>query len=229
MARICKKIGFAILSFVLSLWVVMAGFFPAVLPNISAKASTALTYEQTNVMDDLKESTIDGEEFSLIKYGFNAFKDTEVLSFVEYCYSFYRNLQDNYGLYVYVYNPKGLNFDVNNELNTVQLAYGASTSTNYHKYPLKFLNCSTETNYERLFYKFKVVLTGDQRNEILETLNSSERIYRVSGVELVQAGKTNATEFSVGTTYHYSGYAAGYGSNADAENTLKCDSEQAEV
>ena len=58
MARICKKIGFAILSFVLSLWVVMAGLFPAVLPNISAKASTALTYEQTNVMDDLKESTI---------------------------------------------------------------------------------------------------------------------------------------------------------------------------
>ena len=228
MARICKKIGFAILSFVLSLWVVMAGFFPAVLP-VSAKASTVLTYEQTNVMDDLKESTIDGEEFSLTKYSFNAFKDTEVLSFVEYCYSFYRNLQDNYGLYVYVYNPKGLNFDVNNELNTVQLAYGASTSTNYHKYPLKFLNCSTETNYERLFYKFKVVLTGEQEKEILETLNSSERIYRVSGVELVQIGKTNATEFSVGTTYHYSGYAAGYGSNADAENTLKCDSEQAEV
>ena len=229
MARICKKIGFAILSFVLSLWVVMAGFFPAVLPNVSAKASTALTYEQTNVMDDLKESTIGGEEFSLIKYGFNAFRDTQVLSFVEYCYSFYQNLQDNYGLYVYVYNPKGLNFDVNNELNSIQLAYGASTSTSYHKYPLKFLNCSTETNYERLFYKFKVVLTGEQKKEILETLNSSERIYRVSGVELVQAGKTNATEFSVGTTYHYSGYAAGYGSNADAENTLKCDSEQAEV
>ena len=52
MARICKKIGFAILSFALSLWVVMAGFFPAVLPKVSAHASTALTYEQTDVMDD---------------------------------------------------------------------------------------------------------------------------------------------------------------------------------
>ena len=202
MARICRKIGFAILSFVLSLWVVMAGFFPAVLPSISAKASTVLTYEQTNVMDDLKESTIDGEPFNLTEYGFNAFKDTQVLSLVEYCYSFYRNMQDNYGLYLYLYNPKGLNFDVNHALNTVQLTYGASTSTSYHKYPLKFLNCSTDTNYERLFYKFKVVLTGEQKQEMLETLNSSERVYRISGVELVQIGKTNATEFSVGTTYH---------------------------
>ena len=229
MARICRKIGFAILSFVLSLWVVMAGFFPAVLPSISAKASTVLTYEQTNVMDDLKESTIDGEPFNLTEYGFNAFKDTQVLSLVEYCYSFYRNMQDNYGLYLYLYNPKGLNFDVNHALNTVQLTYGASTSTSYHKYPLKFLNCSTDANYERLFYKFKVVLTGEQKQEMLETLNSSERVYRISGVELVQIGKTNATEFSVGTTYHYSGYAAGYGSNADAGNTLVCNSEQAEV
>ncbi len=69
----------------------------------------------------------------------------------------------------------------------------------------------------------------EQKQEMLETLNSSERVYRISGVELVQIGKTNATEFSVGTTYHYSGYAAGYGSNAEAGNTLVCNSEQAEV
>ncbi|MBQ3220593.1 MAG: hypothetical protein IJB34_01375 [Clostridia bacterium] len=229
MARICRKISFAILSFALSLLVVIAGLFPAVLPSVSASASTALTYEQTDVMDDLKQSTIDGEPFSLKKYGFNAFKDTQVLSLVEYCYSFYRNKQDNYGLYIYLYNPKGLNFDVNNQLNCVQMTYGDSTSTNYTKYPIRLLNYSTETNYERLFYKFKVMLTGEQKREMLETLNSSERVYRISGIELVQVGKTNATEFSVGTTYHYSGYAAGYGSNPDAENTLICDSEQAEV
>ena len=104
MARICKRIGFAILSFALSLWVVMAGLFPAVLPKVSAQASTAVTYEQTDVMDDLKSSTIGGEPFDLKKYGFNAFKETQVLSLVEYCYSFYQNMQDNYGLYIYLYN-----------------------------------------------------------------------------------------------------------------------------
>ena len=229
MARICKRIGFAILSFALSLWVVMAGLFPAVLPKVSAQASTAVTYEQTDVMDDLKSSTIGGEPFDLKKYGFNAFKETQVLSLVEYCYSFYQNMQDNYGLYIYLYNPKGLNFDINSMLNGVQLCYGSSTSKNYQKYPLRFLSYSMEANYERLFYKFKVVLTSEQKKEILKELNSSERVYRISGIELVQQGKKNATEFSVGTTYNYSGYAAGYGSNADAPNTLKCSSEQAEV
>ena len=197
--------------------------------QVSAQASTALTFEQTDVMDDLKSSTIGGEEFDLKKYGFNAFKETQVLSLVEYCYSFYQNLQDNYGLYIYLYNPKGLNFEANHVLNSVQLCYGSSASTNYHKYPLRLLNYSTAANYERLFYKFKVVLTGEQKQEMLKELNSSERVYRISGIELVQKGKQNATEFSVGTSYHYSGYAAGYGSNADAPNTLKCESEQAEV
>ena len=151
MARICKRIGFAILSFALSLWVVMAGLFPAVLPKVSAQASTQLTYEQTNVMDDLKSSTIGGEEFSLKKYGFSSFKETQVLSLVEYCYSFYPTKQNNYGLYIYLYNPKGLDFDVSHTLNSVQMSYGSTTSTNYQKYRLQYLNCSTETNYERLF------------------------------------------------------------------------------
>lgn len=227
MRKIFKRILGGVISFALAVIAVVAGLFPA---TISVKAdTTALAYEQTNVMDDLKSSTINGEPFSLTKYSFNAFKDTEVLSLVEYSYSFYRNLQDNYGLYIYVYNPKGLNFDVNHELNSIQMAYGTSTSTNYHKYPLKFLSCSTESNYERLFYKFKIVLSAEQKQEILKTVNSSERIYRVSGVELMEMGKTNATEVSVGTTYHYSGYAAGYGSEPSAENTLTLKSEKAQV
>ena len=102
MTRIFKKIFYGIISFALALWVVIAGFFPAVLP-ISANADTVVAYEQTNVMDDLKQSTIEGKPFSLTDYSFNAFKETKVLSFVEYCYSFYENRQDSYGLYIYVY------------------------------------------------------------------------------------------------------------------------------
>ena len=229
MARICRRISFAILTFALSVLVVMAGLFPAVLPKVSANTSTVLAYEQTRVMDDLKSSTIDGEKFSLTKYAFNPFKETKVLSFVEYCYSFYQNLQDNYGLYVYLYNPKGLNFDINNSLNSIELCYGSSENTNYQKYPLRFLSYSTEANYERLFYKFKVELTSKQKSEILREVNSTERVYRISGIELVQKGETNATDFSVGTTYRYSGYSSGYGSNPNAGNTLTCSSEESEI
>lgn len=228
MRKIFKQMYFAVISFALTLLTVVAGIFPATI-SVSAQETNEITYEHTNVMDDLKGATVNGKEFSLLEYGFNAFKETQVLSFVEYCYSFYQNLQDNYGLYVYVYNPKGLRFVTESRLNQIQFAYGTNTSQNYGKYRLAFLNCSTETNYEGLFYKFKVMMTESQRQALMEGLNSTERIYRISGIELLEYGQTNATEFTVGTTYHYSGYAQGYGSDPTAENTLTCSSEQAEV
>ena len=228
MTRICNKIIFSIFSVLLSVWMLVAGIFPATV-SVSAATTTIISFEKTNVMDDLKSSTINGKSFDLMEYGFNSSKETQVLSFVEYCYSFYPEKQGNYGLYVYVYNPKGLKFDTESSLNKIQLAYGENTSTNYTKYPLKYLNCSIETNYEGLFYKFKVVLNDEQKNTILQKINSTERYYRVSGIELVISENVNATDYTVATTYKFSGYAAGHGSNENAESTLKVESEQAEV
>ena len=150
MARIGKKIIYALVSFVLSLMVVIAGIFPAVL-TVSAEETSKSVYEQTNVLDDLKKSTIGGQPFDLTQYNFDEKKETKVLSFVEYCYSFYSAKQDNYGLYIYVYNPQGLQFNKYSPLNQIQFSLGSSTNTNYTKYNLKYLNCSTETNYEGLF------------------------------------------------------------------------------
>ena len=228
MTRIGKKIFLCILSLALTLMVWVVGIFPTALP-IPAKATTVLSYEQTNVMDDLRNATIDGKPFSVTDYPFDEKKDTRVLSLVEYCYSFYEEKQGNYNLYVYVYNPKGLMFDVGSPLNGIQLSYALVTTANYKKYPLRFVNYSVEPNYERLFYKFKVVLSSQDKQDILSILNSSARTYRVSGIELLEKDKTNATEFTVGRTYTYSGYAAGYGSNPTAENTLSCKSEDMDV
>ena len=148
MRKILKGIFTAVISFALTLLTVVAGAIPATI-SVSAEESVA-TYEQTNVMDDLKGSTINGKEFSLTDYNFDAFKETKVLSFVEYCYSFYQNMQDNYGLYVYIYNPKGLKFIENSSLNQIQMAYVLQANQSYVKYPLLYLNSSTETNYEGL-------------------------------------------------------------------------------
>ena len=111
MARIAKKIIYAFFSFILSFLVVMAGIFPAVLPA-SAEETSKSVYEQTNVLDDLKKATVNGNPFDLTTYNFDERKPTQVISFVEYCYSFYSEKQDNFGLYVYVYNPKGLKFNL---------------------------------------------------------------------------------------------------------------------
>ena len=166
MARIGKKILYAIFSFVLSFLVVMAGIFPAILP-VSAEETSQSVYEQTNVLDDLKKSTIGDKPFDLTDYNFDESKETKVLSFVEYCYSFYSAKQNNFGLYIYVYNPQGLQFNKYSPLNKIQFAVGRSSSTNYTKYNLKYLNCSTETNYEGLFYKFRIDLTDAQKETIL--------------------------------------------------------------
>lgn len=226
--RVCKKILSAIISLALSFLVVMAGIFPAILPA-SAEETSKSVYEQTNVLDDLKKATVNGNPFDLTTYNFDERKPTQVISFVEYCYSFYSEKQDNFGLYVYVYNPKGLKFNLYSPLNKIQIAFDAATDANYTKYNLKYLNCSTETNYEGLFYKFRVDLTETQEKNVLSTVNSSERVYRVSGIELLTSGASNATEYTIATTYKYSGYAAGYGSNENAESTLTCSTEETDV
>lgn len=224
MKAIWKTISAALLSVLL--------LFSFLLPptwSMVARAESASSFEQINVLDDLNGSEIDGEPFSLERFGFNSRKETQVFSFVEFCYSFYENLQDDYGLYLYIYNPKGLKIVEDSDLNTVNLRAGDNSSAPFKKYPLIYLNKSEEVNYEGLFYKFKVGLTEEQRREILDTVNSSNRIYRVAEVELLQEGHLNATAIPVATTYSYKGYAGGYGSNSEAESTLECSSEQSDT
>ena len=189
----------------------------SVISNVGATFAEDITYEETNVLDDLSEMTIDGKEFSLTDYNFDETKSTQVLAFVEYCYSFYSDRQDNYGLYIYVYNPKGLSFVDESELNSIQLRVA---DKDYEKYGLKFLNKSLEADFNGLFYKFKIELSDVQRQSILNSLNSTERVYDVSGFELLIAGEYDATEFTAGGTYKYSGYCAGYGPGLSNGSTL---------
>ena len=184
--------------------------------NLSAFADDdTIQFEQTNVMDDLENSTVDGKAFNISDYAFNNSEEASVLMLVEYCYSFYANLQDNFGLYLYVWNPQGLKFDTGSSLNAVQLSYGSEAD--YVKYSLEFLNRSERTNYEGLFYKFKVRLSLSQREAMLEALNSSERIYHISGMELLETGESLPHEYAVNAVYTYSGYAQGYGPNEGAD------------
>ena len=222
MRKILKGIFTAVISFALTVLTVVAGIIPATI-FVKAEDKT-VAYEQTNVMDDLKGSVVGGKQFTISDYGFIASRETQVVAFVEYCYSFYQNLQDNYGLYVYVYNPQGKHFVVDHALNKIQMSYGENTT--YTKYPLKFLNVSTQSGYAGLFYKFKVVLNEVQKQELVSVFQDGERVYRISGIELLEQGKTSSDEYMVGTEYHYTGYAAGYGSNPNTGNTLECSSRE---
>ena len=68
--------------------------------------------DKSNVMDDLESCEINGKPFDVKDFPFDNTKDLQVLSFVEYCYTTKAGKEDNYGLYLYVYNPKGLDISL---------------------------------------------------------------------------------------------------------------------
>ncbi len=175
-------------------------------------------YEQTNVMSNLKGSTIAGKAFDVKDYPHNANAKPQIISFVEFCYSYYAEKQDDYGLYIYVYNPQDVAFDANTLRNKIQLTYGNKPS--YKKYRLTFLNYSNDAGIEGRFYKFKIELTEAERADILKTLSPDERVYKVSGMEL--SVKNKVTEHTTAQTYTYKGFAVGYGSELAETDTLSC-------
>lgn len=217
MKAISKRFLYLLFTAVLCVVTVLCGQ-----GNLSASADAAenvqATYESTNVLDNLKGATIGGKEFDLKDYPHNSNGKPQVISFVEFCYSYYAEKQEDYGLYIYIYNPQDIAFDMTSESNKIQLTYGQKPGNS--KYVLEFINYSTEAGYEGRFWKFKLKLTDRQRSDILRELDESGRVYEISGIEL--SYKNNVTEYPCGQIYTYKGYALGYGSELAASDTLSC-------
>lgn len=183
-----------------------------------AESPVALEFDETYVIDDLNASSINGKKFDISDYSFSAFKQTDVLYLAEYCYSAYANMQYNYGLYLYICNPQGLDIVTDTALNTVELSYGADTTVGYEKYPLTCLSVCREAGYERLFYKFKIEINPDSKREMLDSLvGSEERTYHVSGIELLSKNEINPTDYAINKVYTYRGYSKGYGPDSTTD------------
>ena len=73
----------------------------------SAFAEETVDFEKTYVLDDLTSS----EDFNILTYPFyESIEPTvKIINVVEYCYSFKESVSQNYGLYLYIYNPNALN------------------------------------------------------------------------------------------------------------------------
>ena len=205
-----KIIRIAAVLSLLCPWAVRGGFAPAV-------RAEEISYEQTDVLDDLSGAVIGGKPFDVRDYPFDERGKPQIVAFAEYGYSFYADNQGDYGLYVYVYNPQGQAIDTATDRNKISLAYGGRE--NWTKYNLEFLDYSSEAGYEGLFYKFRVDI-AENRAEMLDALVQSERIYGISELEL--SVKNTVTAYPCMQTYTYSGYAEGYGPELSEGSTLAC-------
>ena len=81
--KIIKRFAAFVLLLLVCLCAVMGGQ-----GNLSASvADETAQFEQTNVMDDLENSTVDGKAFDVRDYAFDNSEEAQILMLVEYCYS----------------------------------------------------------------------------------------------------------------------------------------------
>jgi len=146
-----NKLLFCIIALVL----VVCTLFSTVHSTVAFASEREVSFDETNVLDDLTSSSVNGEPFDIKDYPYNENSDIQVISFIEYCYSYRANLRDNYGLYIYVYNPKGLNISTSEKQNKIQMAtsYDSEGKPNdYEKFSLQFLSKVESGDYKNLFY-----------------------------------------------------------------------------
>lgn len=207
---------------------------------VHAATSITTEFEQQSVMDDLKTATINGKPFDTFNYPYDStglVKHPEIMTVVEYCYSIRAAQRENYGVYIYFYNPQALNISTASRANKITLGVkysmdkdGNISVDDYEKFDLQFCSKS-DGDYRDLFYKFKII---DHKSTIdgktfAERVNSNARRYDISEVELLTVGDNNATAYTVGGSYIFTGYAKGYGVDPNAESTLTCEWKELET
>ena len=200
---------------IISLLIPLTAFSPA--PVAYAAGGDAVNFDGTDVMDDLKGSSPNGVPFDLEDYPYDENGSPSVIGFYEYAYSQYENLFDNYGLYVYIYNPALLDIATGSGSNKIQIASEFDkdgTPTDYIKMNLVAVDISDGAVANR-FLKFKIV----DASALLDIVDPDERNYYVSGVELATYGSDKSFEINVGMKFTFTGYAKGYG--VGDESTLQ--------
>jgi hypothetical protein len=192
--------------------------------NSAAFAVSGQSIDNTPVLQDLANSTINGEPFDAADYPYNENGKAKLLALTEFCFSYKASLAGNYALYVYVYNPTGK--EIRQDKNSLQIAdvYANGKATHYKKYELKLCNSSTG-GLDRLFYKFRVMDDGSIFERVCK--DNTARRYDVSGIELNYTG--TAEDFTVGNKWIYSGFAKGCGADENADSTLSCTTDDLET
>lgn len=222
--KVMKK--FAALA--LAILAAVAIFVPAV--SRVAKADER-AFDSTSVLEDLSD-------IDLSQYPAGTGEDLQLIRFMEY--GFMGNSSENYGLYVYVYNPEKIELSTREGSNTVNIAtaYVGGKPSEYANVDLKLCDYSTGV-YSKLFYKFRIV--GDEIDKIYANAKASElslakRRYDVAGLQFWEKGASEANikgntasgelgavkDYSVSRTFYFSGYAKGCGAGAEEASTLAC-------
>lgn len=181
-----------------------------------AESATPSDFDGTSVMADLNGATIDGKLFDVDDYPLGEDKVPQLLQFAEYGFSTIMDLQHNYGLYFYFYNPSGKEIDPN--YCEVLFWLGSKDSDGGFEYE----NCTLQllsVSADNVFAKFKLTEhVSDTYNRVAMTPASRE--YHIAGIQIRYKGELNAVDYTVGGTWIYSGYGEGLAMESENGSTL---------
>jgi hypothetical protein len=190
-------------------------------------------YEKQYVLDDLMSS----DTFNVMYYPpdkknvpLSEQSPAQVILFTEFCYSADKSNMNDFGLYVYIYNPSCLELDISDAAgNKIQLAtkfdeQAEFTPSDYDYFYLEYINKSTG-DFLNLYYKFKI----KNSESLLNVVNSVKRRYCAGGIYLHYEDTELVQPYEIAKTFEYSGYAKGYGLDTTADSTLKCNISELET
>ena len=218
-----NKIKYIILTFLL-ITVIASGLVvqQACQPTPTARAVVVSenNFDSTAIEDDLAD-------MDLGNYPKDPEGEPRLVQLVEYCYTNNVFKQGHYGLYLYIYNPAQIPFSMKPGSNTVNMATSYDESgepTEYNNVSLTYLAKTTEPGYEGLLYKFRVTDSTSLLDTAYEYSKAhGERRYDIAGVQLRDTVSGDTQDIGVSYTFHYTGYAKGYGTNTSADSTLDCE------
>lgn len=190
-----------------------------------------LKFDNTSIFEDLYGSKDEqGNEFDLSNYPVDKNGELQFYTFLEYGYSYYENVQENFALYLYLYNPQQLNFSTYLDSNVVRMgtsfkknSEGEFVASDYEDFNIVCVS-KTTGDYANLFYKFKVL---DPSKKLLATAQKYEsangcRRYDIAGVYL-KTDKSDVTlDTNIGRSFKCSGYMATYGKDLSNPSTFVC-------
>lgn len=190
--------------------------------GVGSLSFAAESFESSDVLTDLNSMTVNGKKFDVADYPANSKDRLQVINLVEYGYSYKEADRSGFSLFVYLYNPAKIDIKAESGQNKIQLGYkyGADGNpTGFEHYDIQL--CSVSEN--GLFLKYKVIdHVAADGSTIANRVNRDSRRYDVSGLYMLTRGGRLATEYVVGLTYNYSGFAAGLNELRDATSTLSC-------
>lgn len=194
---IFRQIAYVIAALVLCVFTFISG--QGKLSAYSVRADSVGGFDKSPISEDL-------QDVSVLEYPKNPIGTYSLLRLTEFCYSERPFLAENFGLYVYVYNPTEMILEQTYNTVTMATAYNADGKPSaYDRLDLIYLDC---TDNHR-FYKFKVsdpeALT---RSQEYAKAHNGERRYDISDIDL-RPTETEKNKDGVARTYYFSGYAKG--------------------